>query len=92
MYQECNYFGFEVLHSVDVYSIRNPVLVMELSVSNEIVTAPPLVMYKDGFVSPQNGTSSAPSTIVNLSLLKSKYFMLGHSTPAVTNSISELKS
>jgi hypothetical protein len=72
---------FKFLHSVDEYSIRNPVLVMELSVLNEISRAPPsiLVMYNDGFLSPQYGFLSVPSMIVKLSLLKSKYFMLVHS-------------
>ena len=71
---------FKFLHSVDEYSIRNPVLVMELSVLNEIVRASPFVTYIDGLgVSPQYVFLSAPSTIVKLSLLKSKYFMLVHS-------------
>ena len=47
---------------------------MELSVSNEMVRGSPLVlvMYNDGFLSPQNDSSSAK---VNLSLLKSKYLL-----------------
>ena len=49
-------------------------MVMELSVSNEMVRGSPLVlvMYDEGFLSPQYGSLSA---IVNLSLLKSKYLL-----------------